>query len=219
LNVKYLNKCNKRGQGEQTTTNRCSNCNKEFEIRKTMSEYKKRHNVKSYCSKKCVSESQRKYVKIICRNCETEFDAPSRRKFCCRTCYDEWQNNKEKRECEWCEQPFITWNNGQQKYCCKKCALSSTGETNIETLMRKELERKNIEFKQYWKIGTFYVDFVLKNKIVIECDGIYWHSKPEVKERDKRKNTFLINDGYKVFRFTDKEILNDVKKCVTEVTK
>jgi len=36
MNIKYLNKCNKRGEGEQLTTIICNQCNKEFSIRLTM---------------------------------------------------------------------------------------------------------------------------------------------------------------------------------------
>ena len=119
----------------------------------------------------------------------------------------------------WCGKPFITWNNGHQQYCCKRCALASTGETNIEKLMRVELEQRQLKVKQYEKIGSFYVDFLLPNKIVIECDGIYWHTKPEVMERDRCKNELLKQEGYKLFRFSDREILSDVQKCVDEVLK
>ena len=61
------------------------------------------------------------------------------------------------------------------------------------------------------------MDFLLDNNIVIECDGIYWHTKPEVMERDKRKNEHLKQEGYTMFRFTDREILADVESCVNKV--
>jgi len=205
---------------EKLITLKCPICGVAYDKRLTAYNYhKKRGRKQFFCSKKCRGESQRNSEVRKCLECGKEFECwkSSRRKFCGRPCYDKWQNNKEKRECSWCGKPFTTWNNGNQKYCCKRCALASTGETNIEQLMRKELERRQIPFKQYQQIETFYVDFILDNNIVVECDGVYWHTKPEVEERDLRKNELLKQEGYKLFRFTDKEILSDVKRCVDEV--
>jgi very-short-patch-repair endonuclease len=43
----------------------------------------------------------------------------------------------------------------------------------------------------------FWPDFVLKDfPIVIECDGFYWHSSPEVRLKDRRKRRVLRRAGY-----------------------
>ena len=46
------------------------------------------------------------------------------------------------------------------------------------------------------------VDFKLGNKI-IEFDGDYWHSKPQQKEIDNRRDDFLVKKGYIVKRVTE----------------
>jgi len=203
---------------------KCSFCGKEIKRRRTFYDFHLKNNTLSkhtFCSKECFTnfELKNRNETRICKECGKEFNCwiSSTRKFCSRPCYDKWQNNREKRECAWCDNVFIAGENSTQLYCCKRCALASTGETNIEKLMREELERRHIKFKQYEKIGTFYVDFLLKGKIIIECDGIHWHTMPEVIERDKRKNKYLKDNKYKLYRFTDKEILSDVKGCFKKI--
>jgi very-short-patch-repair endonuclease len=194
---------------------KCNRCGKSMIKKRTNVDYRLKQNPLHifYCSQNCKHDNIRN---IKCKQCNKTFETNIiyGRKFCCRKCYDEWQYNQETRECLWCGKPFLTWNNGTQQYCCKRCALSSTGETNIEKLFRQELEKNNIKFRQYEKIGTYYVDFIINDNIIVECDGEYWHSKPEVKERDNRKNQYLNKNNYKLYRFSDKEILNNVEKCL-----
>jgi very-short-patch-repair endonuclease len=93
-----------------------------------------------------------------------------------------------------------------------------SNNTKIEKLMKIELEKRNIKHIQQWKYELGIADFYLpETNAVIECDGLYWHNRPEVIERDKRKNEYLTNNGYKLFRFTDKEINEDVSKCVDKI--
>lgn len=92
-------------------------------------------------------------------------------------------------------------------------------ETSIEKAMRKELRRRKIEFvtqKVLCKIAR--VDFYLPDyKVVIQCDGIHWHSTPDKVARDRRQDKVLRENGYLVFRFTDKEINENVSVCVDNV--
>ena len=53
-------------------------------------------------------------------------------------------------------------------------------------------------------------------KIAIEVDGGS-HLSLITKERDKKKTDFLAGLGWKVLRFTNNEVINDLPKCVDEV--
>jgi len=66
-------------------------------------------------------------------------------------------------------------------------------ETTIETLMYGELERRGITFvKQSVIDGLWVVDALIPGpKVVIECDGEYWHRKPEMERRDARRDSYL----------------------------
>lgn len=93
------------------------------------------------------------------------------------------------------------------------------GPTSIETRMMQALEASGFEYNFQEKIGNkFLCDFILvKYNIVIECDGIYWHSRPDAIRRDKSKDAYLAKCGYIVLRFTDKEIKTDIKKCIEAI--
>lgn len=63
-------------------------------------------------------------------------------------------------------------------------------------------------------MGRFVCDFVIaKYHLVIECDGTYWHSSPEQKAKDGRKDHWLTTHGYKVLRLTEEKIRNDLSWC------
>lgn len=90
----------------------------------------------------------------------------------------------------------------------KKCSLgamkaANTKNTSIELKVKKQLEENNISFKyQMYKFDRknkcgYIFDFYLpKYKMVIECDGDYWHSLPKMKIRDKRKDFNILNYLY-----------------------
>lgn len=92
-------------------------------------------------------------------------------------------------------------------------------ETAIESLMYAELERRNVPFvKQQIVDGLYYVDALVPGaRIVVECDGEYWHSLPDAKRRDPKKDKYLKSRGYRVFRFPEAAIHADVKACVDQI--
>lgn len=92
-------------------------------------------------------------------------------------------------------------------------------DTSIELAIERELVEAGITFvKQFNLNDKFRPDFVLpEHSIIIECDGDYWHTLPEVVRRDKRKNTYYAACGYKLFRFWGSEIEKDANGCILEV--
>lgn len=48
--------------------------------------------------------------------------------------------------------------------------------------------------------------YIPKLKLVIEIDGVYWHTFPGRLETDIRRTNQLRDKGYLVFRFTDKQV-------------
>jgi G:T-mismatch repair DNA endonuclease (very short patch repair protein) len=55
------------------------------------------------------------------------------------------------------------------------------------------------------------------NKIAIFIDGNYWHNYPEGRQWDKTVSTFLINRGWKIFRFWESEINNDSELIILKI--
>lgn len=53
--------------------------------------------------------------------------------------------------------------------------------------------------------------------LVVESDGIAFHSSLEAIERDKRRDRFCVTQGYAVMRFTGPEIQRDPRGCAAQV--
>ena len=117
-------------------------------------------------------------------------------------------------------------NKGWGKFCSLKCVGIWTikrvnkKDTDIESLIENELIRRCIPYsKQVALLGITLVDFLLPHNIVIYCDGSYWHSFKKTKIKDFNQNFMLTFYGYKVFRFSDKEIKKSVRKCINKIIK
>ena len=92
-------------------------------------------------------------------------------------------------------------------------------DTSIEIIMENELKRKNIYYeKQVPLCKVCIADFYLPQyRIVIFCDGTYWHSREINQGRDIAQDTVLTFNGFNVYRFTEVEIKKSVKKCIRDI--
>jgi very-short-patch-repair endonuclease len=96
--------------------------------------------------------------------------------------------------------------------------------TNIEIQIERILVKLKIpyEWNSYVKTKTTYrfPDFKIENKkLIIECDGEYWHRD---KEKDLKRQQELEEIGYKVIRFSGKKIRNniqEVEQCLRQKLK
>ena len=79
--------------------------------------------------------------------------------------------------------------------------------TSIERAVSSVLSALKVEFLAEHRIGPYLVDFYLPAKqLIVECDGSYWHSLPNVKERDARRDEWLRALGYTVLRLPEPDI-------------
>ena len=64
-------------------------------------------------------------------------------------------------------------------------------DTEIEKIMARELLKKKIPFvKQFNVENKFVCDFAIPLfKVIIECDGDYWHANPKIYKKDKLNYT------------------------------
>lgn len=92
-------------------------------------------------------------------------------------------------------------------------------DTSIELKIEVELLRRNINYqKQIPLCKVARVDFYLPEyRIVIQCDGDYYHNLPGYKERDERQNKVLIFNGFNVYRFWEHEINKSPQKCIDKL--
>lgn len=85
------------------------------------------------------------------------------------------------------------WKNNEYRH---KMALSNTAQltnkSKIEIALANILKSLNIEYISQYVIGPWSFDFFLpKYKILIECQGEYWHNLPKTVCRDKAKSTYV----------------------------
>lgn len=189
-----------------------------------------------YCSAECYNKHINAKVVASCEQCGNEFVTHKSNvsagggRFCSRDCYtkylrangQDWYKEHSDStlvsSCVRCGKEFKVRPKQKRRFCSFTCQLLYRGETYIEELIRKELERRGLNFDTQVQIGKFNVDFCLLNeKKIIECDGEYWHNLPGAQARDRYKDIYLFQKGYKVFRFTESEIRSAARGCVDRV--
>lgn len=95
----------------------------------------------------------------------------------------------------------------------------------IEQIMEDGLRRAGIKaFAQYRIFGKkrYCLDFAIfckKGRIAIECDNKKAHSSPKQRQKDKIKDIFLKQHGWRVIRLSENEIVSDLKSCILRIKK
>ncbi|HOD72875.1 MAG TPA: DUF559 domain-containing protein [Deltaproteobacteria bacterium] len=70
----------------------------------------------------------------------------------------------------------------------------------------------------YFKRPHGKADFEHHKSVIVECDSQEFHDRSERERRyEKARDRFLQRSGYKVFRFTGKEILQDSLLVASEI--
>ena len=73
----------------------------------------------------------------------------------------------------------------------------------------------DVHFRKQHAIGNYIVDFCAPSqKLVIELDGSH-HLEQE--DYDKERTAFLNSKGYKVLRFWNNDVMNDMEKVLTVI--
>ncbi len=177
-----------------------------------------------------------------CANCGKEkYHIPSRRKehnFCSTHCFMEYRyshnlididaqtakaHEATRRLCEAGTHPFCQ----QETHIKAQRTLGSRnyGRTWIEEKMGWALTQLGIRFEGQYPVqyGTdilgrirhYFPDFALpRERILIECDGKHWHRN---KAKDNLRQSRLTELGWRVLRFPEQEIRQDVMSCARQV--
>ena len=75
-----------------------------------------------------------------------------------------------------------------------------------------------LKFRRQHPLGIYVADFYChKIKLIIEVNGSI-HNKKEIKEYDIKREKDLINDGYTILRFSNKQVLNEIEIVLLIVT-
>lgn len=108
-----------------------------------------------------------------------------------------------------------------------------------ERMVKEELIKRGFkegeDFIHQYKLNEkFFVDFIFpKEKVIVECDGDYWHANPKkyanktlneaqqnTAKVDKSKNAYiskLDNSSWKLLRFWETDIKKNASNCVDKI--
>lgn len=83
--------------------------------------------------------------------------------------------------------------------------------SSIEIIVQKQLDSLGIRYLQQKHINDgkhdYWLDFYISSfKLVVECNGDYWHNLPERKERDKRLKEYVESTGRRIVFIWEHEI-------------
>lgn len=88
--------------------------------------------------------------------------------------------------------------------------ITPTKDTKIEIKIQNFLEQLGIDYLKHKHINinhSYQCDiFIPSMNLVIECDGVYWHSYPTGREIDSIRTKELLEKGFKVLRLWEFEI-------------
>jgi very-short-patch-repair endonuclease len=93
-------------------------------------------------------------------------------------------------------------------------------ESLIESRLYNALTFKGYYVETLVPCGKYRIDIALPQyKLAIECDGKAYHSTPEQKAHDKRKNAYLRRNGWSVLRFTGAQMNSNMPKVIGRIEK
>jgi len=81
----------------------------------------------------------------------------------------------------------------------------------------RDKQLKDVKFRRQEPIGSYVVDFVsFEKKLIIEIDGNP-HRETQTRVNDKQRSLWLLQQGFKVLRFWNSEIENNLDKVVSKI--
>jgi very-short-patch-repair endonuclease len=204
----------------------CEKCNKFFE---------KRHAFIGHCSSHNRKKKQKQIKKHICKFCEKEFSSGPLLGNHVRSCKNH-PNHKERikkisnshknkpisdiqkhnisNSMKLAHKEGRAWNIGKSRWNNKP----SYPEEFFIKVIKNEFLDKNYE--REYPLGIYSLDFAwVKKKKVIEIDGEQHERFEEYKERDKRKDIYIKNLGWKILRISWRDMSNNTKNKIEECKK
>lgn len=207
----------------------CKVCNREFYV--TPSLIKNNHG--QYCSRDCkIIGMGEKVFQKECEYCKKVFtyfeDKRFTRKYCSNKCCTESLKGREHQISEEGNKKRLvhimklnsrprdnynkeSYRTPEFKEKCRKKRLSQTflkQGTDIEIMMKTAFDSIGLKYEHPYNLdGKFICDFGFPEaKIIVECDGSYWHSLPRNKHYDKLKESYCIKHNWLLLRFNDLQI-------------
>ncbi|MGE7219655.1 endonuclease domain-containing protein [Priestia koreensis] len=91
-------------------------------------------------------------------------------------------------------------------------------ESPIERKLFHNLYLRNHQITTQYPVGKYRLDMAIPHlKIAIECDGKAYHTSPDQRAHDKKRDRYLRSRGWKVLRFSGSKIHRDVMSCINKI--
>jgi very-short-patch-repair endonuclease len=91
-------------------------------------------------------------------------------------------------------------------------------ESPIESRLYNALTIRGYFVRTQVPCGKYRIDIALPQYgLAIECDGKAYHSTPEQKAHDRKKNIYLKKNGWRVLRFSGSQINGNMSKVLSEI--
>jgi very-short-patch-repair endonuclease len=92
--------------------------------------------------------------------------------------------------------------------------------TDAEKLLWSRLKAKQLKGRQFYRqriIGGYIVDFSCpKASLIIKLDGGQHYTEEGVK-KDQTRDEYMREQGYKILRFSDREIFNNLSGVIEQI--
>ncbi len=92
--------------------------------------------------------------------------------------------------------------------------------TDTENFLWNHLRAKrfaDFKFRRQVPIGPYIVDFVcFEKRVIVECDG---GQHMEQKDKDGQRDRWFQNQGYRVLRFWDNQVFQNLEIILEEIVK
>lgn len=191
--------------------------------------------IDKYTKHFCNNDCHRSYmaenklsIQRKCEQCGKTFHARSKPtenapfKYCSRHCHNKSMDTRHEKECPVCHKIFMAKpckeKLGFDTYCSRVCKIKGKEPTTIELTIARMLTDLKIDYVEQYSIGRYVVDYLIPSqKLIIECDGSYWHSIPKVKKRDSLKDEYFTHRNFRVLRLPETDIKNNLAWCKEQI--
>lgn len=221
----------------------CEHCLKEFTVMNYMKDRTR------FCSISCSSKHQFKnslgltLIDKNCTVCDTLYRVPKYRigsSYCSIKC--KHNSGRKTCVCEVCNHIYNTTNWEDSGVCSHQCNNKrlKINPTTLELKVSNLLKNNCIEFDSQITIKadnkTYVVDFIVRDMIIIEAYGDYWHCNPtvyhsdyyhkqckmyasEIWKRDSDRINALNELGYKTYIIWEFDSNDKIKTIINEICK
>ncbi|RVW05799.1 DUF559 domain-containing protein [Rhodococcus xishaensis] len=108
------------------------------------------------------------------------------------------------------------WGNTRAREQFRMAALRAASEP--ERLLARALNQRRCPMAANEPVGPYVCDLVdARARVVVEVDGREFHSEPDVFRRDRRRQNWLVRQGWLVLRYAAYDVLADPDAVAEEV--